>query len=242
MHRRTAVYLRLGGRRRGAADQTDDLERWAADQPAPITWYRDDYVGSSADRPSFDRLNGDIEARAVGRVVVWRLDRLGLTPRGLAAFFVACRRRRVDLVSLMDGWGLDTPEGRLASAVLASLAAYDREPRSERVLAGQAAARERGVRWGGSVKGWRWKVTGEQEALILRLRREGEGVSASSRATGLTRKTVYRILERSGHLPRRRKAIPDGPAAGAAGATAGAPADWDGDMGAKASGGVVLPG
>jgi len=238
MPRLTAVYLRLGGRRRGTADQTADLERWAADQPAPVTWYRDDYVGSSDDRPSFDRLNGDIEARAVGRVVVWRLDRLGLTPEGLAAFFVACRRRRVDLVSLTDGWRLATPEGRLASAVLASLAAYDREPRSERVLAGQAAARARGVTWGGSVKGWRWKVTGEQEALILRLRRDGHGVSACARATGLTRKTVYRVLEGAGQPPRRRKG---GPHDRGAGSTAGAPAGW-GDAGAHASGGVLPPG
>ena len=238
MPRLTAVYLRLGGRRRGGADQTADLQRWAGDQPAPVTWYRDDYVGASADRPSFDRLHGDIEARAVGRVVVWRLDRLGLTPRGLAALFAACRRQRVDLVSLMDGWGLATPEGRLASAVLASLAAYDREPRSERVLAGQAAARERGQRWGGSVKGWRWKVTGEQEALILRLRREGHGVSACARATGLTRKTVYRVLEGAGQPPRRRNGGPDGRGAGS---TAGAPAGW-GDAGAHASGGVLPPG
>jgi len=238
MPRLTAVYLRLGGRRRGGADQTADLQRWAGDQPAPVTWYRDDYVGASADRPSFDRLHGDIEARAVGRVVVWRLDRLGLTPRGLAALFAACRRQRVDLVSLMDGWGLATPEGRLASAVLASLAAYDREPRSERVLAGQAAARERGQRWGGSAKGWRWKVTGEQEALILRLRREGHGVSACARATGLTRKTVYRVLEGAGQPPRRRKG---GPGCRGAGSTAGAPAGW-GDAGAPASGGVLPAG
>src|SRR4051812_37705388 len=98
MPRRTAVYLRLGGRRRGAADQSADLERWAGDQAAPVTWYRDDYVGSSGERPSFDHLNGDIEARSVGRVVVWRLDRLGLTPKGLTVLFAACRRRRVDLV------------------------------------------------------------------------------------------------------------------------------------------------
>ncbi len=112
------------------------------------------------------------------------------------------------LLSLKDRWGLVDSEGRLVSRVIASVAVFEREPRSERILAGQAAARARGVRWGGSVKGWRRKVTDEQEALISRLRREGRGVSACARATGLTRKTVYRVLRASGILLRRRRAIP----------------------------------
>ncbi len=210
MPRVTAVYLRLGGRRQGADDQLDDLTRWAEAHHGPVSWYRDHFVGSAGERPSFALLSRDIEARRVARVVVWRLDRLGLTPRGLTALFAALRRRGVALLSLEDRWGLADSQGRLAARVIASVAAYEREPRSERILAGQAAARARGVRWGGSVKGWRRKVTDDQETLISRLRREGHGVSACARATGLTRKTVYRVLRASGMVPRRRRAIPTG--------------------------------
>ena len=216
MPRRTAVYLRLGGNRRGVADQRDDLLRWAEDQTAPVSWYCDHFVGSDGERPSFDSLSRDIEARSIARVVVWRLDRLGLTPGGLTTWFAALRRRDVALVSLKDRWELADSEGRLVAEVIASVAVFEREPRSERILAGQATARAHGVRWGGSVKGWRWKVTDEQETLISRLRREGCGVSASARATGLTRKTVSRVLKASGIVPKRRRGGLQGHGAGRA--------------------------
>ena len=52
-------------------------------------------------------------------------------------------------------------------------------------------ARANGKRWGGSVKGRRLKVTNEQVATITRMNGEGAKVAAISRATGLTRPTVY---------------------------------------------------
>ena len=57
--------------------------------------------------------------------------------------------------------------------VLASVAAYENEVRSERIVAGQAVARANGKRWGGSKKGRRLKVTDEQLATIRRLHTEG---------------------------------------------------------------------
>jgi hypothetical protein len=68
------------------------------------------------------------------------------------------------------------------------------EVRAERILAGQSAARDRGVHWGGSARGRRIKVTGEQVAAIRRQRSEGEEIAAIARATGLSRPTIYRIL------------------------------------------------
>jgi DNA invertase Pin-like site-specific DNA recombinase len=41
------------------------------------------------------------------------------------------------------------------------VAASETEVRVERILAGQSAARDRGVHWGGSRRGRRIKVTGE---------------------------------------------------------------------------------
>ncbi|MBV9182562.1 MAG: recombinase family protein [Acidobacteria bacterium] len=43
---------------------------------------------------------------------------------------------------------LSTPAGRLMANVLASVAAYETEVRSERQMAGIAAARTRGVQFG----------------------------------------------------------------------------------------------
>jgi DNA invertase Pin-like site-specific DNA recombinase len=146
------------------------------------------------DRPGFGRLMEDIEADLVDDLVVWRLDRLGRTARGLTCLFEDLIRCKVNLVSVKDGLDLVTPAGRLMANILASVAAYETEVRAERILAGQDAARLRGVRWGGSSRGRHLKVTSEQVAAILRMRSEGRAVAAIARATGLSRPTVYRIL------------------------------------------------
>jgi DNA invertase Pin-like site-specific DNA recombinase len=78
--------------------------------------------------------------------------------------------------------------------VLASVAAYENEVRSERIRAGQAVARANGKRWGGSAKGRRLKVTAEQLQAIAHLKDEGQKIAAIARATGLSRPTIYNVL------------------------------------------------
>lgn len=157
-------------------------------------WYRDTFTGKSMDRPGWGKLLDDVRSGKVSRVVCWRLDRLGRTARGLTALFEELMQRRVNLVSLRDGIDLVTPAGRLMANVLASVAQYETEVRAERVLAGQAVARAKGKRWGGSEKGRRVKTTDEQVAMIRRMAAEGSKVARIARATGLTRPTVYAYL------------------------------------------------
>jgi DNA invertase Pin-like site-specific DNA recombinase len=130
----------------------------------------------------------------VSKVVCWRLDRLGRTAEGLTALFDDLRNRKVGLLSMRDGVDLATPAGRMMANVLASVAQFETEVRAERVLAGQAAAREAGKRWGGSKKGRMIKVTPEQIRLIKRIHADEEKISAIARATGLSRPTVYARL------------------------------------------------
>ena len=83
--------------------------------------------------------------------------------------------------------------------VLASVAEYENELRSERIVAGQAAARASGKRWGGSKKGRRVKVSREQMETILRLHAENRPIAAISRILGLSRPTVYSVLGNGQH-------------------------------------------
>jgi DNA invertase Pin-like site-specific DNA recombinase len=146
------------------------------------------------DRPGWNKLQADLEAGRIGAVVVWRLDRLGRTAKGLTALFDDLCRRGVGLVSLKDGLDLSTPAGRLMANVLASVAAYETEVRSERQRAGIDAAMAAGKRWGGSKRGRRLRVTPEAAETIQRLKSEGRSVAAIARATGLSRPTVYSVL------------------------------------------------
>jgi DNA invertase Pin-like site-specific DNA recombinase len=80
------------------------------------------------------------------------------------------------------------------AGVLGSIALYETEVRTQRILAGQEAARARGLRWGGSEKGRRVKVTPELEARVKLLRAEGRKISRIARETGMSRPTIYKIL------------------------------------------------
>ena len=61
----------------------------------------------------------------LSRIVVWRLDRLGRTTKGLCQLFDELCERGVDLVSLKDGFSLASPAGRLHARILASVAEYE---------------------------------------------------------------------------------------------------------------------
>jgi DNA invertase Pin-like site-specific DNA recombinase len=195
MSKYIAIYVRVSSKRQDTASQEPDLRRWAEGQDSPVVWYRDKFTGKTLDRPGMAKMLAAVEAGKVSAMVVWRLDRLGRTAKGLTALFDDLVNRKINLVSLKDGLDLSTPAGRLMANVLASVAAYETEIRAERVVAGQAAAREAGKHLGrpaGIRK--RLKVTPEQEAMAKRLKSEGEGVSAIARATGLSRPTIYSIL------------------------------------------------
>ena len=187
-------YVRVSGKLQDTASQEPDLKHWAEAHDGECVWYRDKFTGRTMDRPGWNKLTEAVRMGRVSRVVCWRIDRLGRTSSGLTALFDDLRDRKVNLVSLKDGIDLSTAAGKMLAGVLASVAAFETEVRAERVLAGQAVARAKGKRWGGSKKGRRLKVTDDQVRTIKRMAGEGERVTAIARATGLTRPTVYGYL------------------------------------------------
>ena len=108
--------------------------------------------------------------------------------------FEELQERKLDLVSLKDGFSLSSPAGRLHARILASVAEYETEIRAERVHAGQQVARRKGKTWGGSEKGWRWKVSDEQVTAIQEMKATRTPIAKIARITGLSRPTIYRVL------------------------------------------------
>lgn len=194
MPKQSAIYLRVSSKQQDHASQLPELERWTQAHDGTVLWFKDTFTGKTMNRPGMDSLLENLRAGKLDRIVVWRLDRLGRTTRGLCQLFDELRERKVDLVSLKDGFSLDSPAGRLHARILASVAEYETEVRAERVAAGQAVARRKGKKWGGSKKGWRWRVTDEQVNAIHDMRGRGKKIAAIARVTGLSRPTIYRVL------------------------------------------------
>ena len=191
------IYVRVSSSGQDTKSQEPDLERWAKAQDVEIKWYRDTATGKTMERPGWMKLDAAIRKGIVSSVVVWRIDRLGRTAKGLTALFDDLRERKVNLVSLKDGLDLSTAAGRLMANVLASVAQYETEVRAERVKAGQVAARKNGKRWGGSKPGIRKQVTDEKLRTILLLKAQGESITAIARTVELSRPTIYALLASS---------------------------------------------
>ena len=192
MAKHTAIYVRVSTVGQDHASQLPDLERWQLAHDGPVVWYKDKFTGRTMDRPGMRKLMDALGRGMVERIVVWRLDRLGRTAKELCTLFDDLHQRGVDLVSVKDGFSLHTSAGRLHARILASVAEYETEVRAERIRAGQAAARAKGKRWGGSKKGRLLKVTPEQVTVI---RNWTGSISGLARAVGLSRPTIYRILQ-----------------------------------------------
>jgi len=189
-----AIYLRVSSQKQDTVSQESELKRWAAAHGGSIAWYRDKFTGKTMNRPGWNRLDKAMQQGQVSNVVVWRLDRLGRTAKGLTALFDELYQRKINLVSLRDGIDLSTAAGRMLANVLASIARFETEVRAERVAAGQAAARARGIVWGGSEKGRMIKGTPEQVATIRRMKAEGTKITAIAGTIGLSRPTIYARL------------------------------------------------
>ena len=87
MSKHIAVYARVSSRAQDTASQEPDLTRWAAGQDGEVRWYRDRFTGKTMDRPGFQKLMNAVREGKVATVVVWRLDRLGRTAKGLTELF-----------------------------------------------------------------------------------------------------------------------------------------------------------
>lgn len=82
-----AIYVRVSGKRQDTRSQLSDLKRWseAFAGSRPVKWYEDKATGKNMDRPGWQRLEADMHAGKISKIVVWRLDRLGRTAAGLTS-------------------------------------------------------------------------------------------------------------------------------------------------------------
>ena len=194
--KKTAIYIRVSNIKGQRFDsQLHELNRWIElHKPERITWYKDKYTGTTMDRPGMQKLMQDLQEGKLDNIVCWRLDRLGRTAAGLTKLFEDLKQYKCNLISVKDNLDLSTPAGRLNANIIASVASYETEIRAERVKAGQAAAKARGKKWGGSKKGIRKRKTGTKIKSVLALVEQGVSKAEISRVLGISIPTIYSII------------------------------------------------
>lgn len=192
------IYARVSSKAQDTASQELDLGRWSDGKA--VAWYRDKATGTNFVRSDLQRLERDIAAGIVKTVVIWRLDRLGRSVREMLAFFDFLKLHGCNFVSLRDSIDLSTPSGRLMLVVLAGVAAFETEVRSERQRAGIDVAQEEiasGKRkWflNGTPNRKPRKLTPEIVTAAKEMRQAGKPIAEIGRVLKLPRKTIYVAL------------------------------------------------
>lgn len=167
--------------------------------------FSDKASGVKADRVGLaDALS---HARAGDVLVVWKLDRLGRTMKGLVDLAADLADRDVGLRSLTDGIDTAGTAGKLVFHIMAAMAEMERDLVRERTTAALVVARSEG-----RVGGRKTVMTPERIAAARKLLASGTKPREIAKVIGVSVPTLYR------HLPAATQDSGDG--------------EWEGDRSA----------
>jgi len=117
--------LKVGYARVSTKDQTHDLQLDALKKAGCSKIYTETVSGAKADRPVLAKLIDT--ARAGDVLAIWKLDRLGRSPKNLTDMVTDLLQRKVFLKSLGDPIDTTSSHGRPIFNIFASLAEFERE-------------------------------------------------------------------------------------------------------------------
>ena len=185
--------LPIGYARVSTEDQNLALQLDALKKAGCARVFTDKVSGARLVRPGLDDALSHL--RAGDTLVVWKLDRLGRSVKGLVDLVNALETREVHFRSLTDGIDTKTPAGRFFFHVMASLAQMERELIVERTRAGLAAARKVG-----RVGGRKRRMTDSKIKAARRLLAGGTPPRDVAEDLGISVPTLYRWLPASARV------------------------------------------
>ena len=180
--------MKYGYARTSTDDQTTALQLAALKRARCSHIYEDKGLsGTHVKRPALSRCLRAL--RAGDTLIVWKLDRLGRSLRGLIAMLDDLRALGVKFQSLTEAIDTTTPTGRAMWQMIGVLAELERSLISERTQAGVKAAQRRGVKFGR-----KRKLTSQQINHARQLIENGESRQYVADLLNVGRSTLYRAL------------------------------------------------
>ncbi|WGX98777.1 recombinase family protein [Nocardioides sp. L-11A] len=150
---RAAIYVRISrdyaGEQLGVQRQQEDCEALAGQLGWQIVdVYIDNDVSATGKkpRPAYQRLLADLRAGTVDAIVAWHADRLYRRAMDLGELVEVCKATNAQVATVNAGSvDLTTPTGRLVAGLLAQVATYEVEHKTERWARSWQQGRELGA-------------------------------------------------------------------------------------------------
>lgn len=188
---RCALYARVSTDDQTCQMQLDELRQYVDRRGWIIhaEYVDTGWSGSKKDRPQLSKLMRDARAHRFDAVLVWKVDRFG---RSVANFTEAVQElkswdiRFMAITQSVDT-GDENPASKLLMQILVAVSEFEREMIVERVKAGLAAARRRGVRLGRKPQ-----VIDKTKVMQLHLR--GKSIRAIATELKLQKDLVHKIV------------------------------------------------
>lgn len=183
----------VGYARVSTNDQNLDMQLTSLKEAGCEKIYEDHLSGTKTNRPG---LQLALEVlRKNDTLVVWKLDRLGRTVKGLIDLVNLLHQKEIHFKSITDHVDTSTPSGRFFFHIMASLAQMERELVAERTKAGLAAAKAQG-----RVGGRKRKMTPSKIESAKKLLASCVLPKDVAHNLGISIPTLYRWLPASNNL------------------------------------------
>jgi DNA invertase Pin-like site-specific DNA recombinase len=194
----SAAYLRVSTGKQDWKLQRAAVTRAASargDRIQKRFWFEEKKSGGTIARPVLQKLRAAVRAGKIGRLYVFRIDRLTRSGiRDTLALVDEFRRGGAELVSVADGFDLTGPGAEIVLAVMAWAAQLERSAIGERIKAARVHVERSGGRWG---RPRRVDPTTLQKARELA--RKGKSLRAIAVALKVPRSTLSDALTGRGH-------------------------------------------
>jgi DNA invertase Pin-like site-specific DNA recombinase len=190
--KRIAIYLRVSTSKQETSNQRRELEAVAKRSGWQIVKVFEDNGISGAKgrdkRPGLDAMLKAVNAKEFDLVAAWSVDRLGRSLTDLLGILQHLHDKGVDLFLHQQGLDTSTTAGKAMFQMLGVFAEFERGIIKERINAGLARAKEKGVRLG------RRPVKAKVEERIRELRANGMGMLKIGKTLGIGTSVVQRVL------------------------------------------------
>ena len=168
--------------------QLEQMREYAAKRHWQITHEVEEIGSGAKTRPKREELLKEARRRKVDTIIVWRLDRWGRSVSDLMATIRELSDLGVGFISLNEALDLTTPAGKAMAGMLAVFAEFERDILRERVKAGIAHSRTKGI-----VNG-RPATARSKQAEVLKLKAGGMNHSQIAKKLKIGRTSVIRFI------------------------------------------------